>query len=229
MKSYLLALSLGVACAALVPGTSAARTGSAEVGGARAAARTADLEVQDVDQVRDYTALDTATMSPGASVAGVLTVRNNGGVPLEYFVDSAATNRDGKDLAGALTVKVTAAPSVSGLAPHRTCAGTPVRGSRTSFGPALVGSGDHPRLLAPGASETLCVQASLPPYAPTVLGAASTAVRFVLPAATVRRTVWADTVQVSGTRISTGAAGDGRPASRVGEPEDTNLGEASAG
>ncbi|MDX6324484.1 MAG: hypothetical protein QOK15_838 [Nocardioidaceae bacterium] len=202
MTSYRLLMSLGLAAAALVPGT-AVWTDSAEGSDTQITDARVDLKVQDADAVPSFTALSTSKLSPGGSVAGVLTVENSGNVALNYYLDSSATNPDGKNLAGALTVKVTSDSAVTGSARNRTCAGRALGGSRTSFGPSLLGSGASPRLLAAGASETVCVQASLSSTAPTSLQSAATAVSFTLPAATVRQAVWADTVEVSGTSIAT--------------------------
>jgi hypothetical protein len=76
-------------------------------------------------------------------------------------VDASASNVDTKGLGAALVVKVTNDGSTTGSAPAVTCAGTALGNTGTTFAANLVSS-TSPRLLAAGASETLCIQATLP-------------------------------------------------------------------
>jgi hypothetical protein len=110
-------------------------------------------------------------MVPGSTSAGVLTVRNNGTVPLKYTAAGSATNADGKNLAAALVVKVTADTATSGAAGARTCPGAALTGTGTSLTGGVVGAG---RLLAAGTSEKLCVQVTLPATAASALQGAAT-------------------------------------------------------
>jgi hypothetical protein len=142
-------------------------------------------------------------MAPGGSTAAVLTVTNAGTVPLLYYVESTATNGDGKGLAAALAVKVTGSASTTGSTPTVTCAGTALSGSATSFTTAFLGSAGSPRTLAAGAVERLCVEASLPSSAPTSMQTAATNVGFTFTAATSPATAWADSVAVTGARLGT--------------------------
>ena len=132
-----------------------------------------DLKVNGVDNVAGYTSLTLANMVPGNSVAGVLTIRNNGTAPLKYTALTSATAPDPKNLRGALVVRVTDG-AVTWTAPAATCGGTVVAGTGTALNAALVTTG---RLLAAGTQETLCVQVTLPSAVtdPTLQGA-STAV-----------------------------------------------------
>ena len=65
---------------------------------------------------------------------------------------------------------MTGAASTSGSAPA-TCPGGVLAGTGSSLVGSLVSTG---RTLAPGASETLCVEVTLPATAPSSLQAAST-------------------------------------------------------
>ena len=107
----------------------------------------------------NYTTLNLATMVPSNTVAGVLTIKNTGTAPVKYTAVSTASNADGKGLGAALVVKVTGDASVTGTSPSATCAGTALAGTATGLGGNLVTTG---RLLAGGASESVCVQVTLP-------------------------------------------------------------------
>jgi predicted ribosomally synthesized peptide with SipW-like signal peptide len=167
------ALGLGVVATVGVTGTFAYWTDNATVSGTTFSTGSIDLKVNGVDNVTGYTSLTLANMVPGNSVAGVLTIRNNGTAPLKYTALTTATTPDTKNLRGALVVRVTDG-AVTGTAPAATCGGTVVPGSGTALNAALVPTG---RLLAAGTQETLCVQVTLPPAVtdPTLQGA-STAV-----------------------------------------------------
>ncbi|MFL6154750.1 MAG: hypothetical protein ACJ72D_01575 [Marmoricola sp.] len=145
-----------------------------------------DLKVDGLDGGDAYTALSLSNMQPGDTTAAVYTVKNAGKSPLTYTVDSAASNGDGKNLRSVLVVKVTTASSVSGTGHARTCGGTTLAGSATSFTTSFVSTA---RSLAPGAQETLCVQASLPGTPPvsttTTYQNASTDVTFAFHASQV--------------------------------------------
>jgi hypothetical protein len=185
--------------------TLAAWTNPAAVSGATLGAARVDLKVQNLDTYSSFTALGTSKMGPSATSAGVMTVRNNGTVPLTYYVTSAATNNDGKGLGAALDVKVTGASTTTGSYPNETCGGSALADSATSFTTPFVGSAASPRTLAAGAQETLCVQAGLSPTAAASLQNATTNITFGLAAATSPATSWSDSVAVSGTTISTPA------------------------
>lgn len=143
---------------------------------------TLDLQVNGADPFTAFSSLSFDTMVPGASTAGVLTIRNVGNVPLSYYVDAATTNADGLGLGAALVAAVTDAADVTGTAPSATCGGTPITPSATSFTSDFVGSVGTRRTLAPGESETLCIQASLPADAPASLVGATTDVTFTVHA-----------------------------------------------
>ncbi|WP_343991225.1 SipW-dependent-type signal peptide-containing protein [Nocardioides dubius] len=173
-------LALGlVACLGAVA-TSAFWTDQVTVAGTGFSAGTLDLEVNDdPDDAVALTTLSLSNMVPGNSAAGVLKVENTGTVPLAYNASTAATNPDAKNLAGALTVKVTGSASVTGAAPTATCAGTALAGTGTSLAAPLVST---KRVLAPGASETLCVQVTLPTAAGNALQGSATVATFTFDA-----------------------------------------------
>lgn len=173
------ALGLGVVLTAFVTGTFAYWSDAVTVNGAKFTAGTIDLKVNNQDTVAGYTTLNLSTMVPGNSMAGVLTIRNGGTAPLKYTALTTATNADGKNLRGNLVVKVTGAASTTGTSPAMTCGGTTVTGSQTSLNGSLLSTS---RLLAAGASETLCVQISLPTTASTTLQGATTDVVFTFNA-----------------------------------------------
>lgn len=143
---------------------------------------TFDLQVNGQDAVTGYAQLNDAAIMPGQSVAGVLTVRNNGNVPLSYYGEAQATG----GLGTAFVVKVTGAASIGGssAAGTGTCAGTALANTATSFKNTmspLVGTNANRRVLAAGASETVCIQATLSTdaaVAPSSLQGSSTTVTF---------------------------------------------------
>lgn len=159
----------------VAPGTYAHWTDEATVDGTTFTSGTLDLRVDDADSTTGYTALNLSLMVPGNSVAGVLTVKNSGNVPLKYTATTTASNADGKGLGAALVVTVTGASSVTGASPAQTCAGAPLSGFGTSLGGSLTTTS---RLLAAASTETLCVQVTLPTNASTAVQGALTEVGF---------------------------------------------------
>lgn len=168
------ALALGAVLAAGVSGTYALWSDTVPVTGVTISSGVLDLKVNTLDSVPAYTDLNLTGMVPGNTVAGILTVRNAGTIPLTYYATAAATNADGKGLGAALVVKVTADSAVTGTAPARTCAGASLPTTGTTFAGNLVGVPATQRALAVGASETLCIQATLPTTAVSTLQGATT-------------------------------------------------------
>jgi predicted ribosomally synthesized peptide with SipW-like signal peptide len=168
-------LALGVLAVPASVGTFAFWTDDVTITGTTFSAGTLDLKVNTLDTVTGYTTMNLTTMAPGNSVAGVLTVRNNGTVALKYTAVTAATNADTKNLRGALVVKVTGDTAVTGSSPAATCAGTALSGTSTALNGGLVTTG---RLLAAATEEKLCVQVTLPTTALSALQGATTDVTF---------------------------------------------------
>lgn len=180
-RRALVAAVLAVATLAGVGGTYAYWTDQVEVSGVDLQAGTIDLKVDGADSVTTFTALNITAMVPGNTVAGVLTVSNAGTAPLTYYVDATATN----PLGAALVAKVTGAATTTGSTPTATCGGTTLSPSGTTFAASLVGSSASPRTLAVGASETLCVQATLPVDADSSLQGSTSALTFTFHASQV--------------------------------------------
>jgi len=168
-------LALGILALPASVGTFAFWTDDVVITGATFSTGTLDLRVNNLDTVTGYTTLNLSTMAPGNTVAGVLTVRNNGTVPLKYTATTAATNADGKGLAAALVVKVTGDTAVTGTSPSATCAGTALAGTGTGLNGSLVTTG---RLLSGATEEKICVQVTLPSAAVNALQGATTNVTF---------------------------------------------------
>ncbi len=194
-------LCVGVFFALAIPGTTAAWVDPVTVTGTTLRAGTADLKVNGSD-APSFTAINASKMDLGDSTAGVLTVRNAGDVPLGYYATASATNNDGKNLAGALTVKVTADAGTSGAAPNVTCAGSALGATGTSLTGNLVGSASNRRDLAAGTSETLCVQVNLPAGATIRGGTTNVTLTFTAITGTTADPGWSDTVQTSGTTLA---------------------------
>ncbi|HUS22983.1 MAG TPA: TasA family protein [Aeromicrobium sp.] len=172
-------LSLGLACGLGSVGTFAYWTDQVPVTGVTFSSGSIDLRVNNQDSVSGYTTLNLTAMVPGNSSAGVLTIRNQGLSPLKYVATSSATNADGKNLRGGLTVKVTGDSAVSGSGASSTCSGSALSGTTSALNGDLITTG---RLLQPSTSETLCVQVSLPTNAASALQGATSDISFTFTA-----------------------------------------------
>jgi predicted ribosomally synthesized peptide with SipW-like signal peptide len=159
-------------------GTFAAWTDSVTVSGTSIRTGTIDLQVNGSNSVTGYSTMNISNMVPGNSTAAVLTVTNAGTAPLKYYLDASGTNPDSKGLAGALVAKVTGDSATAGSLPAKTCGGSALGGSGVAFTNSLLGNVASPRLLGAGASDTLCIQATLPISAGSNLQGASTSITF---------------------------------------------------
>lgn len=165
-------LSLGVVACLSATGTLAYWTDDATISGTTLTSGTIDLKVNNQDSVTGYTALNISAMVPGNSTATTVVVKNGGTAPLKWTLTSSYSDTVGSGLGAALTAKVTNASTVSGTAPSQTCGGTTIS-SASGLSGSLVSTG---RLLAAGATETVCVQISLDSAAANTLQGKSTAV-----------------------------------------------------
>ena len=140
-----------------------------------------DLRVDGLDAVTNYAPLDLPRLVPGQTAATVITVSNQGNVPLQWTASTAGTNA-ANGLFGALQVLMTSASSPTGA----TCGGTALSGT--------------PRTLGAGESEQVCVQVGLPAGASSTLAAKATDLTI-----TARGSLqgWSDTVDVRGVNLST--------------------------
>lgn len=177
-RTVRLLLSLGMVVGLGASGTYAYWTDTVTVTGTTITAGTIDLKVNDSDTVTTFTTMNVSTMVPGDSTAGVVTVKNAGTAPLKYYVDASPSNADNKGLGAALVVKVTGDSATSGSGKAVTCAGLALSGSGTGFTTSMLGSAASPRLLAAGATESICIQATLPTTAASTLQGATTNVTF---------------------------------------------------
>lgn len=175
-------LALGVVLGLGSISTGAYWTDDVPVTGILLATGNLDLKVNNQDSVSGYTGLTITGMVPGNSVAAVLTINNTGNVPFTYTATSTATDPDGKNLRGALVIKVTGNGSVTGSSPTATCSGSALSGTGTALNGSLVST---PRTLVGGASETLCIQVTLPSGAGNSVQSASTAATLQFDAAQV--------------------------------------------
>jgi predicted ribosomally synthesized peptide with SipW-like signal peptide len=166
-------LGLGLLGCVGTTGTWAHWTDQATVSGTSITAGTIDLRVNGSDTVTGFTTLNLATMVPGNSTAAVLTVANTGTAAVKYTVATTATNADGKGLAAALKVKLTADTGVTGSSPAQTCAGAVFGSAGDTLGGALVSTGQS---LAAGATKQLCFQVQLPVAAASSLQGGTTTV-----------------------------------------------------
>ncbi|TIC85512.1 hypothetical protein [Nocardioides sp. GY 10127] len=164
-------LGLGAVAMLFVTSTQAFWTDSVVVGGATIATGTLDLQADGADSVASFSDLSLSGLVPGSSTAAVLTLENNGTVPLAWTATSSGTNTDGKGLLTALEVDVTGASSVTGSGLAQTCSGSSLAGAATVLGGSLVST---KRTLAAGASETVCVEVTLPLTAALGLSGATT-------------------------------------------------------
>ena len=171
-------LSLGVVVSLAATGTYAYWTDTVTVTGNTITAGSIDLDVNNEDAVTTFTEMNINNMVPGNTVAGVVTVNNNGTAPLRYHVNASPSNADGKGLGAALVVKVTGDSSTFNAASGKTCAGAALSGAGTSFSANMLASAASPRQLAAGGSETICIQATLPVEANSSLQGATTNITF---------------------------------------------------
>ena len=108
---------MGVVVALGTTGTFAFWTDSVTVSGTTFTSGTLDLQVNNADSVSNASGTLTMTnMAPGATSAQILTVKNNGNVPLKWTLAAnlTGTNASDFDTANALTVLVKTGATVNG-------------------------------------------------------------------------------------------------------------------
>jgi predicted ribosomally synthesized peptide with SipW-like signal peptide len=163
-------LSLGLAFAAATTGTLAYWTDEVTVDGTTLTTGTINLQVNGQESITGYAGLSISNMVPGNSTAAVVTVKNAGSAPLKYTIASTYTDSPPTSVGANLAALVTTATAVTGSSPTATCGGAQIQ-TGTSFNGTLVST---PRLLAAGATEQLCLQATLSAAAPSSLQGGST-------------------------------------------------------
>ncbi|HJX80096.1 hypothetical protein [Glutamicibacter sp.] len=111
---------------------------------------------------------------PGMSQAAVVVVKNTSSIAVPYSIAGSVAETGAGTLGNALNVAVKTGGGVTGTAPNVTCTGTSAvtKTAGSAFPAAVV----RPTL-APGASETLCVQYGLPSTAANALQGNATSVK----------------------------------------------------
>ncbi len=194
MRERVLVAVVALAGVVLLAGGGATRavwTDAATVPGTSMRSGLLDVRVNGQDALADYAPLDLPRLVPGQTAASVLTVSNDGNVPLTWTASTAGTNA-GNGLLAALSLRLTDATTTGGV----TCGGSALPGAATTAGGALLAT---PRTLAPGASEQVCVQVGLPAGASSALAAAATDLTISVEAATGG---WSDTADVAGVGLA---------------------------
>ncbi|QEP08382.1 SipW-dependent-type signal peptide-containing protein [Glutamicibacter sp. ZJUTW] len=116
--------------------------------------------------------LSSVNWYPGVSAAALVVVKNTSSVPLPYSIKGSITESGVVELGKAMAVVVKIGSTVSGTAPNATCSGGTTlitKAAGSAFGADVV----RP-VLAADASETFCVQYSLPTTAANNLQGATT-------------------------------------------------------
>jgi predicted ribosomally synthesized peptide with SipW-like signal peptide len=126
-----------------------------------------------------YPVLTGTNWYPGMSQAAVVVVKNTGSLAAPYSIAGSVAETGAGALGNGLNVVVTNG-AVSGTSPLATC--TPGTFQMTKAAGAAFPAAVARPSLAPGASETLCVQYTLPTTAPSTLQAAATAVTLTFTA-----------------------------------------------
>jgi hypothetical protein len=174
-------LSMGILVGFGTVSTLAAWTGTATATSTISAA-TVSLGVgKTASDASTYTVpLDSTDWYPGMSQVAMVTVKNTGSLAVPYTIAGSVTESGGGSLGDALSVRVVPDGVADGSAHAATCRGTEVltKPALDSFPPAV----DRPSLAAPGGSETLCVQYSLPTNADNALQGKSTSVKLTFTA-----------------------------------------------
>jgi predicted ribosomally synthesized peptide with SipW-like signal peptide len=167
-------LSLGVVAVALVAGTYAYWTDDVTITGTSFTAGTLDLQVNGSDAYTTTTlGMSSTPMVPGNTSAEVLTVKNNGTVPLKYTITGGLGGTDAAAFSTAAAIKLTI---VSGGTRTGTGNAATCTGGTTIFGPtaltnvtstAIIGTRRGP--LAAAGTEALCFQITFDAAAPSTL------------------------------------------------------------
>lgn len=123
--------------------------------------------------------IGVASWYPGMSQAALVVVKNTSSIAVPYSITGSVTESGVGTLGNALNVTVNPDGSVNGTAPNATCSGTPFL-TKSPLGPFP--DAKLRTILAPGGSETLCVQYSLPLNAANELQSNSTTVKLTFTA-----------------------------------------------
>lgn len=173
-------LSMGLVATLGATGTFAFWTDDVQISGATFTAGTLDLTVNNADPYAT-TNLSMTNMTPGSSVAEVLTFRNAGTAPLKYTVRGILGGPDATDYntASALVLRITTATTVTGSGNARTCGGTQLVSTPLTTTNAQVLAKRPTTALAATASEALCFQITFADTAPTSLQGKTATATFI--------------------------------------------------
>lgn len=172
-------LSMGILVGFGAVSTLAAWTGTATATSTISAATVALGVGKTATDSPTYTVpLSGSAWYPGMSQAAVVVVKNSSSIAVPYSISGSITEAGGGKLGNALNVVVTGG-TITGTAPNAICAGDPLlsKGATLPF----LETATQPSLAA-GASETLCVQYSLPVSAANTLQGNSTTVKLTFTA-----------------------------------------------
>jgi len=176
-------LFLGVLAVLVATGTYAFWTDDVTITGSTFTSGTLDLQVDGSDTYATSTlGMSSTPMVPGNTSAEVLTVKNNGNVPLKYTLTGGLTGADAAaySTAAALKLTVVAGGTRAGTGNAATCTG-----GTTLYGPtaltnvtstAIIGTRRGP--IAAAGTEALCFQITFDAAAPTSLQAKTATASF---------------------------------------------------
>ncbi len=119
-------------------------------------------------------------MMPGDTVSASLTVQNGGTGDLRFALSSASTNADGKDLRSQIDLTIKDEGSGCAAFDGATLYSGPLMNA--GFGSNAQGADVGDRVLAAGATELLCFQASLPSATGNAVQGATTTTTFTFDA-----------------------------------------------
>ncbi|HEX2893135.1 MAG TPA: TasA family protein [Marmoricola sp.] len=167
-------LSMGVVVAAVATGTYAFWTDDVTITGSTFTSGTLDLQVNNADSYTTTTlSMSSTPMVPGDTSAEVLTIRNNGNVPLKYTLTGGLGGADAAayDAAAVLELTVVSGGALSGSGNAATCTGgtaiygpTPLTNMTST---PLIGTRRGP--IAAAGTEALCFQVTFDAAAPSSL------------------------------------------------------------
>jgi len=180
------ALGLGIVVALGTTGTFAFWTDSVTVSGTTFTSGTLDLQVNNSDAVSNAAGtLSMTNMAPGATSAQILTVKNNGNIPLKWTLAGQLTGGTDDALfssnsAISVTIKT---GTITGSGNSATCGGTVLAGPTvlTTSSANLIAT---PQPTTPGSglgaagTVPLCFQVTFSASAPTALQTKTTKANF---------------------------------------------------
>lgn len=185
-------LSLGVVLGLGATGTMAAWTDTATAESGLFSAANIELTINGEPQEVAFDSIEN--LMPGKTIARDLVMANDGSVDLRYLMDlkvagiTQAVNTAGQQRGDATVLgsHLTLTVHASSTADELTCPGAAIVSQpMTVGGPSVVLDDDDARTVAAGASDTICVQATLAANAPIQSRMAQVGVTFIVNAEVV--------------------------------------------